>query len=117
MVFVHGFNVNFAEGLYRQAQMSEDFASPGISINYSWPSAGNVSAYAVDRESALIARDGLEDLIGLLGQTRLKRIVILGHSMGAFVVMEAVRQSAIRGGSAGLRQGAGRRPDGPRHRP
>ena len=31
-VFVHGFNTNFAEGLYRQAQMRHDFGAPGISL-------------------------------------------------------------------------------------
>lgn len=101
-VFVHGFNVTFAEGLYRHAQISHDFASTGVSISYSWPSAGMVAAYATDRESALIARDGLEDLIRLLAETRLSNIVLLGHSMGAFVVMEAVRQLAIRGERAAL---------------
>ncbi|MCA3449022.1 MAG: alpha/beta fold hydrolase [Rhodobacter sp.] len=95
-VFVHGFNTNFAEGLYRQAQMRHDFGSPGISVNYAWPSAANVAAYAADREATLQARDDLEDLLSLLDQTDATRIVVAGHSMGAFLVMEALRQKAIR---------------------
>lgn len=95
-VFVHGFNTNFAEGLYRQAQMRHDFGASGISVNYAWPSAANVTAYATDREATLKARDDLEDLLTLLDQTNVTRIVVGGHSMGAFLVMEALRQKAIR---------------------
>lgn len=103
-VFVHGFNTNFAEGLFRQAQMRHDFQTPGISVNFAWPSAGNVSAYATDREATLLARDDLESLIDTLTQTNVSRIVLLGHSMGAFVVMEAARQIAIRKGPNGFRK-------------
>jgi esterase/lipase superfamily enzyme len=94
-VFVHGFNTNFAEGLYRQAQMSHDFRSPGVSINFAWPSAARVTAYAVDRETVLVARDGLQDLLQLLARSNADRVVVLGHSMGTMVVMEAMRQIAL----------------------
>jgi esterase/lipase superfamily enzyme len=96
-VFVHGFNTNFAEGLYGHAQMAHDFQSPGVSVSYSWPSAGNVGAYGFDRESALFARDGLERLLSLLARSSADDIVLGGHSMGSAVVMETVRQMAIRG--------------------
>ena len=101
-VFVHGFNTNFAEGLYRQAQMRHDFGDSGISIHYSWPSAANVRAYATDREATLEARDDLEQLIDALAQTNVSRIVLAGHSMGAFLVMEALRQKAIRNAPGGF---------------
>ena len=96
-VFVHGFNTNFAEGLYRHAQMVHDFRSPGVSISYAWPSAGAATFYGYDRESALFARDGLEEVLVLLAQSTAERIVLVGHSMGTVVVMETVRQLAIRG--------------------
>jgi esterase/lipase superfamily enzyme len=96
-VFVHGFNTNFSEGLYRHAQMVHDFGSPGVSVTYAWPSAGSVRAYAFDRESALFARDGLERMLEALTRTRAERIVVSGHSMGAMLVMDTVRQMAIRG--------------------
>ena len=103
-VFVHGFNTNFAEALYRQAQMRHDFGSSGVSINFAWPSAANVRAYATDRETTLQARDDLEKLIDLLVQTDVTRIVVTGHSMGAFLVMEAMRQKAIRDRPAAFRK-------------
>jgi esterase/lipase superfamily enzyme len=94
-VFVHGFNTNFAEGLYRQAQMSHDFSTPGVSINFAWPSAARVTAYGTDREATLVARDRLQELLKLLSRSKADRIVVLGHSMGAMVVMEAMRQTAL----------------------
>jgi esterase/lipase superfamily enzyme len=96
-LFVHGFNTNFAEGLYRHAQMAHDFRSPGASVSYSWPSAASVRAYAFDRESALFGRDGLERTLELLARSNADDIVVSGHSMGALLVMEALRQLAIRG--------------------
>jgi esterase/lipase superfamily enzyme len=94
-VFVHGFNTTFAEGLYRQAQMSHDFRTPGVSINFAWPSAARVSAYGADREATLVARDRLQDLLRLLARSKANRIIVMGHSMGAMVVMEAMRQTAL----------------------
>ncbi|MGI1660633.1 alpha/beta hydrolase [Palleronia sp. KMU-117] len=96
-LFVHGFNSNFAEGIYRHAQMAHDFRSPGISVSYAWPSAGSVRSYGFDRESALFARDGLEETLELLARSNAERIVVAGHSMGTIVVMEALRQMQIRG--------------------
>jgi esterase/lipase superfamily enzyme len=97
VVFVHGFNTNFPEGLYRHAQMRHDFRTPGVAISYAWPSAASVRAYGLDRESALFARDGLERLLDVLARTDVSRILVIGHSMGALVVMDTVRQMAIRG--------------------
>lgn len=96
-VFVHGFNTNFPEGLYRQAQMRYDFQSPGVGVNFAWPSAARVRGYAYDRESVLVARDGLEQTLALLARSNARRIVVLAHSMGAQLAMETLRQMAIRG--------------------
>jgi esterase/lipase superfamily enzyme len=95
-IFSHGFNNTFAEGLYRQVQMREDFGMPGLSVHYAWPSAGLLSGYARDRESAIFARDGLEEVIDLVASTEAQRIVVAAHSMGALVAMETLRQMALR---------------------
>lgn len=96
LVFVHGYNTTFAEGLYRQAQIIHDFGSRGVSVNYAWSSAGDFRAYAFDRESALFARDGLETLLATLARSDVSRVIVVGHSMGAQVVMDTLRQMAIR---------------------
>ncbi len=96
-LFVHGFNTNFAEGVYRHAQMAHDFGSPGVSVSYSWPSAASVFAYGYDLESALFARDGLEQVLRLLARSKADGVVVVGHSMGTVVVLETLRQIAVRG--------------------
>lgn len=97
VVFIHGYNTNFAEGLYRFAQMVHDFKFPGVPIHYSWPSAGSAGAYIYDRDSTAIARDGLERFLTELAKTDVQRIVVMGHSMGGFLTVEALRQMAIKG--------------------
>ena len=97
MVFVHGFNTNFAEGVYRQAQMMHDFGTPALGVSYSWPSAADARLYLYDRDSAFYARDGLEHMLRLLADTDADRIVIAAHSMGAQVTLEALRQMALTG--------------------
>lgn len=99
-VFVHGFNTNFAEGLYRHAQISHDFGAKSVSVNFAWPSAGSTSQYATDRETALFARDGLETVMNGLGRSEARRIIVVAHSMGAHIVMETLRQMDIRGDDA-----------------
>ncbi len=96
-LFTHGFNTTFSEGLYRHAQMREDFGTPGLAVHYSWPSAGSVTAYAYDRESAIFAREGLRQTLAALARTRAEHIVVAGHSMGAMVLMEALRGMALAG--------------------
>jgi esterase/lipase superfamily enzyme len=63
IVFVHGYNTTFAEGLYRQAQMRHDFGLPDLSVYYSWPSAGALTGYVYDKESAIFGAEGLADLM------------------------------------------------------
>ena len=95
VVFVHGFNNNFAEGLYRLAQLSNDMELPNPVVHYSWPSAGNPLGYGYDRDSMLFARDGLEELLLTVKASGAERILLVGHSMGALLTMETLRQMAV----------------------
>lgn len=97
VIYVHGFNNTFAEGLYRIAQLSHDLDMPGVTLHYSWPSAGNPLGYVSDRDSAMFARDGLEQLMHEAEAAGAERIVLVAHSMGSSLTMEALRQVAIRG--------------------
>lgn len=95
VIFVHGFNNTFAEGLYRFAQMVEDFDMPFLAVHYTWPSAGHPLGYGYDRDSMLFARDGLEKLIEATTRAGAKEVLLVGHSMGALLTMESLRQLAI----------------------
>lgn len=95
VVFIHGFNTSFAEGIYRIAQLGHDLDLPGVTVHYSWPSRANPLGYVYDRDSALFARDGLEELLDEVAAAGAERIVIVGHSMGTAIAMETLRQLAI----------------------
>jgi esterase/lipase superfamily enzyme len=103
-VFVHGYNTNFAEGLFRQAQLHADYADPGISVNYSWPSAAAARFYVYDIESAIFARTGLEATINGLTGSHITGMTLVAHSMGGQVLMETLNQMAVRGDSSAFRK-------------
>jgi esterase/lipase superfamily enzyme len=97
LVFVHGFNNGFDDGVYRVTQIVHDTEYPGTPVLFSWASAGTVTGYVYDKESANAARDDLEATLKMLARTRAKSIDIIAHSMGTWVTMEALRQLAIEG--------------------
>ena len=43
VVYVHGFNTTFSEGVMRLAQLDHDLGLPGAAVHFSWPSAASVS--------------------------------------------------------------------------
>ncbi|MEZ5777072.1 MAG: alpha/beta fold hydrolase [Paracoccaceae bacterium] len=95
IVYIHGFNSNFAEGAYRLAQLGHDLNLKGVFVHYSWPSRAHPLGYAYDRDSALFARDGLEDLLEEVEAAGAERILIIAHSMGSALTMETLRQIAL----------------------
>lgn len=98
-IFVHGYNNNVSESLFRASQIVSDFDIKAVPLHYAWPSAGSLPLYVFDRDSAIFARNGLAETIEIAAQTRAKDVVLVAHSMGAFVAMEALRTLAIRGKS------------------
>jgi esterase/lipase superfamily enzyme len=97
LVFVHGFNNGFDDGIFRLTQIAADTHYTGTPILFSWASGGRTTDYIYDKESANAARDDLESTLRLLARTKVKSIDIIAHSMGTWVTMEALRQLAITG--------------------
>lgn len=95
VVYVHGFNNKFADGVLRHAQLTHDFELKGAAVHFSWPSAANPLGYAYDRDSALFSRDALEELLKLVRVPEARRVAVVAHSMGALLTMETLRQMAI----------------------
>ena len=92
-IFVHGYNYNYQESLYRLAQITADAPLSGHPILFSWPSEGRMAGYLADRDAALYSRDDLVWLLtSIAGVSPAKRIVLFGHSVGAFLIMETLRQ-------------------------
>lgn len=96
-IFVHGYNNNFADSIFRNAQIVHDYHVKALALHYAWPSGGSLPLYVFDRDSAVYSRDGLADTIEIAARSKAKRIVLVGHSMGSYVVMEAFRSLALSG--------------------
>jgi len=91
-IYVHGYNNSFQEALYREAQVTAD-SSLQDPIMFSWPSQASIVGYVADRDAVLYSRHDLQTVVAALSSAKkIKRIVLFGHSMGGFLVMEVVRQ-------------------------
>ncbi len=99
LVFVHGFNNKFEDAVYRFAQIVHDSHTEAVPVLFTWPSKGSVLAYGYDQESATYSRNQLENVLGgLAADPSIGEISILAHSMGNWLLLESLRQMAIRGG-------------------
>lgn len=98
LVFIHGYNTMFAEGLYRFAQVVHDSKSQAVPVHFSWASRGELSDYVYDNNSATAARDRLERLFRLVLESNADKVNVLAHSMGNWVTVETMRQMKIKGG-------------------
>lgn len=97
VIYVHGFNNTFAEGVYRVGQIAHDLQIPGVTLHYSWPSAAEPLNYAYDRDSVLFARDGLQRMLEEVRAAGASHVTLVAHSMGALLSMETLRQIEIGG--------------------
>lgn len=98
VVFVHGYNTNYEEAVFRIAQLAKGANGMITPVLFSWPSQASVRGYVADRDSVAYARDDLAALLVSLRRAMPgKRIGLLGHSMGGWLVMEAMRQLRLTG--------------------
>ncbi len=97
-IFVHGYNTNFPEALFRFAQLVHDSKIDATPVLFSWPSQGAVAGYVADKDSATYSRDYLAALIIEAVKGRKDGdVVVFGHSMGGWLVVEAIRQLKLQG--------------------
>jgi esterase/lipase superfamily enzyme len=95
LVFIHGYNTTFPEGLYRFTQIVDDANAPAVPVLFTWASRGHLTDYVYDSNSATAARDELEHTLRLVFASNADEINILAHSMGNWVTVEALRQIKI----------------------
>jgi esterase/lipase superfamily enzyme len=97
-VFVHGFNTNFQEALYRLAQLKADAHMDGVPILFAWPSEAKLTGYLADKDAVTYSRDQLVDLLTMLARNRnVGSIAVFAHSMGGWLTVEALRQLRVAG--------------------
>ncbi len=99
MVYVPGYNTGFEESLIRAAQIGADLNVPANLVLFAWPSGNRLDRYAQDVQSAIDAETALADLLRTLARSRVSRIVLIGHSLGADLVMGALARLQASGSS------------------
>jgi esterase/lipase superfamily enzyme len=97
VVFVHGYNYNFQESLFRLAQLKTDSNIGGTPVLFSWPSLAALPAYVADKESATYSRDALASLLTDIVRARKGEVDVFAHSMGGWLTVEALRQLRLEG--------------------
>lgn len=103
LVFVHGYNTNYAESVLRMAQLLADNPSQGRAILFAWPSDGSLPGYVADKDAVTFSRDHLARLLTLLAEDPQNReITLAAHSMGCWLAMESLRQLRLTGRGAVL---------------
>ena len=99
LVFVHGFNNRFEDAVYGLAQIAHDSGADAAPILFTWPSRGSIFQYVYDRESTISSRDALEETLRrVASDPSVGEVTVMAHSMGAWLLMETLRQMAIRDG-------------------
>ena len=104
-IFVHGFNSNFQESLYRLAQLAADSDLKGVPILFAWPSKAKLSGYLADKDAVTYSRDQLADLlVSVTRNPAIGEVALLGHSMGGWLTAESLRQLRLTRHDATLRR-------------
>ena len=82
-LFVHGYNVSFADAAMRTAQITFDLRFSGEPVFYSWPSQGSTTGYTVDEANIEWARLNMKHFLkDYLTKTEADDIYLVAHSMG-----------------------------------
>jgi pimeloyl-ACP methyl ester carboxylesterase len=101
LVFVHGYNNSLATVLERQRRLTSDLEAEGwrgLVIGFDWPSEDNTLNYLEDRSDAAavaveLVRKGVAVVAAGQKKNCVTNIHLLGHSTGAYVIMEAFVQA------------------------
>ncbi len=105
-VFIHGFNVTFAEATRRTAQMAYDLFLVGdrkgeatlstVPILYSWPSNGEAVLYTHDANNAEASFAHLKAFLkDVAARSGAESITIIAHSMGSRTLTTALNEVGL----------------------
>ncbi len=95
LVFVHGYNVSFADAARRTAQMASDLEFAGAPVMYSWPSQASLAAYPVDEANVRWTVPHLQRFLDVVVErSGAAKVHLIAHSMGNRAVTEALLRYA-----------------------
>jgi esterase/lipase superfamily enzyme len=92
LVFIHGYNVLFANAIRQTAQLSYDLKFKGVPLTYSWTSQGEISSYPKDEASVMYTVPKLVAFLqNVIANKGKAKIHILAHSMGTRALANALK--------------------------
>lgn len=82
-LFVHGYNVSFADAAKRTAQISYDLLFDGKAVFYSWPSQASLLGYSRDEANIEWAQKNIKNFLeDYITKSDAEEIYLIAHSMG-----------------------------------
>jgi esterase/lipase superfamily enzyme len=96
LVFVHGYNMSFAESAMRTAQLAYDLEFQGMPFFFSWPSAGQVTGYLRDGETAELSEGAFDRVLDDLSALPGAEIYVIAHSMGSRIASKVLKSRVER---------------------
>jgi len=97
LLFVHGYNVGFAEAAMRTAQLAYDLRFAGVPMFFSWPSAAQTTAYFQDAETAQLSEGAFDQVLEDLAALPATDVYVVAHSMGSRIVTQVLKSRVERG--------------------
>lgn len=82
-LFVHGYNVSFADAARRTAQMAYDLSFDGAPVFYSWPSQASLAGYTIDESNIEWSTAHIKQfLVDFAEKSEAENLYLIAHSMG-----------------------------------
>ena len=82
-LFVHGYNVSFADAARRTAQMAYDLSFDGAPVFYSWPSQASLAGYTIDESNIEWSTAHIKQfLVDFAEKSKAENLYLIAHSMG-----------------------------------
>jgi esterase/lipase superfamily enzyme len=98
MLFIHGYSATFRDAARRTAQISYDLNYQGAAMFFSWPAGSDLESfeqranYVKDLRRAQDSDDDLVSVIQKIARfSGAKRVHLIAHSMGNYVLTEALK--------------------------
>lgn len=105
LLFLHGYNVTFAQAAERAAQVAFDLEFPGVPLVYSWPSEGKTHRYTVDENNVEWSIPHFKEFLRMvLAESGARTVHVIAHSMGNRALVRALETLEVEAGWAALRQ-------------
>ncbi len=104
VLFVHGFNNDFAAGAFNLYELWAASGWSGVPVLFSWPTGEpNLFSYVGDTQDSEFSVFHFKETLRLMASTEgVEEIVVIAHSRGALIATTALRELLIESRGSGL---------------